>query len=548
MLSSIGMNKRQRKSIINKETLLLSFCGIFFGIIIGLILSRILIYTINNSLDNYLYEFAFQAPPHEIDFYIKIPILTLIFVIIIVYIIVFISNMLSIRKLCKLNPIDAIRNSEKFKPNKNELKTPKIIGFLFGEESIIGYKNIKKYKSKYKSILLSLTASIVLFLSITVIVDTFYNFSTSKFSRDNEFFFGDVSFQFFDKQKGYDLINYLENNNLLESYSFYSYDSEKKIKLIDKQISRDLKKLVDRKIYMQDTEDNMYLNSNLFCLYDEAYANILHRAGISELKDNEVIIMNTINQKSKYGNKIKISNLKIGDSYTIVTDEGEKLLKVVGIVDNFEPYYISNGDLLSPNLKQLVNENTFISLYHSHSYMLSIKTNNASEIDKRYNEIISLFDSDGAVAIFNNSLEASALENQKVTTETIISIFIIILSLVSAINVFNIIYSSLILRKKDFAILKSIGVSNKQTNKILALEGLFYGLDSLIYGISISVFLQFILYHLTTNSSLYGFHIPWKNILICIVFVYLVIFLAIIIAKKKLIKKNIIDEIRNENI
>ena len=142
----------------------------------------------------------------------------------------------------------------------------------------------------------------------------------------------------------------------------------------------------------------------------------------------------------------------------------------MGIVDNFEPYYISNGDLLSPNLKQLVNENTFISLYHSHSYMLSIKTNNASEIDKRYNEIISLFDSDGAVAIFNNSLEASALENQKVTTETIISIFIIILSLVSAINVFNIIYSILILWKKYFDILKSIGVSNKQTNKILYKE------------------------------------------------------------------------------
>ena len=44
------------------------------------------------------------------------------------------------------------------------------------------------------------------------------------------------------------------------------------------------------------------------------------------------------------------------------------------------------------------------------------------------------------------------------------------------------------------------------------------------------------------------FHIPWLNILICLVVVYATIFMAIRNARKKIKESNIIDEIKNDNI
>ena len=552
------MDKKQRKNMIKKETFLLGLIGIFFGIVIGLILCSILTYVINVYLESYVCDvinsswFA-DSILNKIDFYMKVPTFVLICVVLIVYAIVFISSMLSVRKINKINQIEAITNKEGL---KRKSKEPKSIEKFFKQEGIIAYKNIKSDRSKYKTIILSLTASIILFLSVTGIADKFYElryFLTSYNVKNyvaSEELSVDVIFDIFEKQKGYDLIRYLKSNNLIEGYNLYRYDlaSTVQMKLTEEQISKDLQKIVNDGVYSKDTQGNMYLNLDSFCFYDEAYDDILRRAGISELKDNEVIIMNTINQESKYGNKIRISNLKVGDSYTVLTNEGEKKLKVAGIVEDFNPYHNSNGSLQSPNLNQMLNENTMNNLGIGGYYILAVKTNDAYEINKRRSEINALFDYDGAFRMNNNSLFAISLKSQRAMTETIINLFIIILYLISGLNVFNIVSSSIILRKREFAVLKSIGMSNKQINKMITLEGVFYGVNSIICGIAISLVIQFMLYLLTTNSRLYGFKMPWKDLLICIVFICLIIFVTIKNAKKKIIDKNIIEEIKNENI
>ena len=107
----------------------------------------------------------------------------------------------------------------------------------------------------------------------------------------------------------------------------------------------------------------------------------------------------------------------------------------------------------------------------------------------------------------------------------------------------------MLLRKKDFAVLKSMGMSEKQINKMMRLEGIFYGLDSIFYGIVISLTILFVTYpRMGIDMMIYPFTIPWLNIGICVVAVYAVIFVSMKSAKKKIANKNIIDEIREENI
>lgn len=76
-------------------------------------------------------------------------------------------------------------------------------------------------------------------------------------------------------------------------------------------------------------------------------------------------------------------------------------------------------------------------------------------------------------------MQSIKIENK--ITQLVINTFMGLIAIISAINIFNVVSSSIILRKRDFAVLKSMGMNNKQTNKMLLIEGIFYGLDSLFF-------------------------------------------------------------------
>ncbi len=84
--------------------------------------------------------------------------------------------------------------------------------------------------------------------------------------------------------------------------------------------------------------------------------------------------------------------------------------------------------------------------------------------------------------------------------------------------------------------------------KMMFLEGIFYGLDSIIYGNLISIAILYVMYLFMIDTKLYYFSIPWLNIGICALITYIVIFIAITNAKRKIKNRNLIDDIKNENI
>ena len=142
----------------------------------------------------------------------------------------------------------------------------------------------------------------------------------------------------------------------------------------------------------------------------------------------------------------------------------------------------------------------------------------------------------------NNYIPKIANESKQVVLEIFAYSFIVLICVISALNIFNTILSSINLRKKEFAVLKSLGMSEKQISKMLALEGTFYCIDSIIYGILISIIIMKNTYYQ------YTFEIPWIQIAISIIVTYIITFGAMWIARIKLRKQNIIDEVKDENI
>jgi putative ABC transport system permease protein len=105
------------------------------------------------------------------------------------------------------------------------------------------------------------------------------------------------------------------------------------------------------------------------------------------------------------------------------------------------------------------------------------------------------------------------------------------------------------LRRKEFAVLRSIGLTPKGFNKTLYFECLLFGLKSLFYALPVSFGVLYLI-HLSMNNmvELNMFLIPWGSIIVSVFGVFIVIGLSTLYATRKLKKENILDAIREENI
>ena len=126
--------------------------------------------------------------------------------------------------------------------------------------------------------------------------------------------------------------------------------------------------------------------------------------------------------------------------------------------------------------------------------------------------------------------------------------FIGVITLIGITNIFNTITTNMNLRKKEFAMLKSIGMTKKEFNRMIRLESIFYGVKSLVIGIPIGLGLSYGMYTVFRNSMEMNYVLPYKSIIVAVIFVAVVIGIIMKYSMSKINKQNIIETIRNDNI
>ena len=104
------------------------------------------------------------------------------------------------------------------------------------------------------------------------------------------------------------------------------------------------------------------------------------------------------------------------------------------------------------------------------------------------------------------------------------------------------------LRKQEFAMLKSIGMTNSEFKRMIRLESTFMGVKSLLFGLPIGIGLSYLIYHFLTEQSGLPYKLPVVGIIIAIVAVFILISSLMRYSMNKINKQNTIETIRNENI
>ena len=123
-----------------------------------------------------------------------------------------------------------------------------------------------------------------------------------------------------------------------------------------------------------------------------------------------------------------------------------------------------------------------------------------------------------------------------------------LIAAISLANIFNTISTSIALRKREFAMLKSVGMTPGGFNKMLNYESIFYGIKSLIYGLPLSIIAMYFIYRSLGYTFSYGFTLPWASIGYVIIGVFIIVGAAMLYSSSKVKKENIIDALKQENI
>ena len=127
--------------------------------------------------------------------------------------------------------------------------------------------------------------------------------------------------------------------------------------------------------------------------------------------------------------------------------------------------------------------------------------------------------------------------------------FIALVTLIGVTSVFNTINTSIALRRKEFAVLRSVGLTPEGFNKMLRFESLFFGIKSLIYALPVSLGVTYLIHFAMSDTvSFDSVLIPWKGIILAVIGVFVIVAISMMYATKKVKNDNILDAIREENI
>lgn len=127
--------------------------------------------------------------------------------------------------------------------------------------------------------------------------------------------------------------------------------------------------------------------------------------------------------------------------------------------------------------------------------------------------------------------------------------FIVLISLIAAANVFNTISTNISLRRREFATLKSVGLTSKGMRKMMTFESILYGVKSLLFSLPVSLVMTYLVYYVASDSGYeMGFYVPWDKFIIAIASVFIIVVLSMVYSIKKVNKENTVETLRNENI
>lgn len=583
MLASVGATRRQIKSSVKTEAAMLGVVGIPVGTMSGILASLILVKVVNALSAGWL-NFA-------LSFHTSLP--ALILAVILSIATIYFSATGSARRAAKVTPLEAIRNTKEIKIKSSKLKTPAIIGRIWGIGGVISYKNIKRNNKKYRTTVTSIVICSVTFIVISYFMSMAFSVVGMSYASADYNIGINMSYEkdiHIDIEKLSKLVSGIEGVDDYLVGAGYDFDVRKP------------KYTKEYGEYCRQVYDNSEDVSQMFLitvLDDKSYDKYASDAGIKNAAAGAILVnkgtFDVYNENSlKYVKKeMELYKYKAGDTiecgYNVYDDASSDDNAAEGDTES------STGDNSGYVDEETINNGVRKTLdvtiagvtdrvpigYKSYSYATLLFMNQKGFeslwADGKSNELKQRYVSYSAYVVAENADEyqdtfeketegnpeysqisfyVSNLDKQmrdEKSLFTLLGVFayglIVVIALIGITNIINTLSTGMELRSREFATLRSIGMTDKQFAGMVRLESVFISVKALVIGVPLGILISYLLCVMMNRmDDAIIYEPPYKAIILCIVVVIMLIYAIMKLSMTKLRHNNIVETIKNENL
>lgn len=585
MLASVGATRRQIKSSVKTEAAMLGVVGIPVGTMSGILASLVLVKVVNALSAGWL-NFA-------LSFHTSLP--ALILAVILSIATIYFSATGSARRAAKVTPLEAIRNTKEIKIKSAKLKTPAIIGRIWGIGGVISYKNIKRNNKKYRTTVTSIVICSVTFIVISYFMSMAFSVvGMSYASSDYNIGINMSCKKDIDIEKFSNLLSGIEGAEDYLVGAGYDFDVDKP--KYTKEYGEYCRQLYD------DSEDvsQMFL---ITVLDDKSYDKYASDAGIKNAAAGAILVnkgtFDVYNENSsKYVKKeMELYKYKAGDTiecgYNVYDDASSDDNAVEGDIESstesstednsgyVDEETINNGVRKTvdvtiagvtdnvpigykgySNTLLFMNQKGFESLWGDGkngneikpgyaSYLAYVVAENADEYQDTFEKETEGNPEYSQISFYVSNLDKEMRDEKSLFT--LLGVFayglIVVIALIGITNIINTLSTGMELRSREFATLRSIGMTDKQFVGMVRLESVFISVKALVIGVPLGILISYLLCVMMNRmDDAIIYELPYKAIILCIVVVIMLIYAIMKLSMTKLRHNNIIETIKNENL
>lgn len=562
LLASTGATPGQIRRSVFFEGLALGVIGIPLGVLSGIGGIGVTLSVVNRLMTGLFFEQ--DIPLRLIISPLLIP-LTVLFV----GLIILISAYIPANRAAAISPIEAIRQSADIKISGKTVKTSPLTRRIFGLEGELALKNLKRNRRRYRTTVFSLFISIVLFVSFS----TFINYALTG---------GGMYYQ----ELGFDFSVMVESLTPEEQTDLYAQVAAldgverctmQRTIVTDTWLPRESfstyfqKNFIDEDRLPADEEGRYHMYFHLTALGESEFKTFVEEEGL-DLKTFE----DTANPRGILINNSRSYDQKLAEYKPLQAAKGDRL-ELAGVIDSEEepdPPPTATMELgavterlplgVQPSDVGWVDLIISDALFEETGSLIQEQGGNPDYAAGDTLQLYLVTDEDADLAEQLRTIckertegyiyiqDVKAIQREMKQANTVISIFlygfITLITLIGVTNIFNTISTNVALRRREFAMLKSVGLTPGGFNKMINYESIFYGLHALLYGLPVSMLITLGLYNGFSNALEFAFFLPVKEILICIAGVFVIVFITMLHAGSKLKHDNIIDALKEENL
>lgn len=555
LLASVGASKKQLRKALNYEAWFVCLTGIPLGLLSGVAGIGVTLYFIGPLLADWMFGQEGGIP-------LKVSWISLLTAVLIAVLTVKISVWIPARRLKKLSPLEAIRANEDIRYVPERVRKTGLAGKLFGLEGMLASKNYQRDKRKYRSTVVSLTLSIVVFVTAGCYV-LYMNEGTNDALLASQM---DISVDAGNDKdtKQEEILKQLEQTEGVTG--IYPY----RLGVFSMAAARE-EVNEEASAYMfaeGDTGEILWI-CNITVLPDSQFAEYARQVGAdpqdyigkTELKAIYKNSFRMIDQETQKYKTVQILKKKEGDGLTlgdisaIEGSEGDenfgKMTNTLEVtlgkeadvfpLSGSQSYYSHSVSLFIPEsmFGKLAEKEEFFRYYYS------LVTEDHKEVyrkleEERGNSESPLY----SCGIYDLKEQTEKNENIMVAVRVLTTGFIVLMSLIGVANVFNTVSTNVMLRRREFAMLRSVGMTRKGFRKMMGCECLIYGLRSICYGVLLSAGTSWLVYRSMRFGMEFSYRVPWMYWGISIVSVLLVVWATMAYTMRKVEKDDVIEVLK----